>query len=92
MKILVTGKSGQLAKSIKHIVNSSKTQHKFVFVDRKQLDFSLPDNIESFFCNHNFDLIINCAAYTAVDKAESETKLVNQINHLAVKQMLETLK
>lgn len=87
MKILVTGKSGQLAKSIKHIVNSSKTQHKFVFVDRKQLDFSLPDNIESFFCNHNFDLIINCAAYTAVDKAESETKLVNQINHLAVKQI-----
>jgi len=87
VKILVTGKSGQLAKSIKHIVNSSKTQHKFVFVDRKQLDFSLPDNIESFFCNHNFDLIINCAAYTAVDKAESETKLVNQINHLAVKQI-----
>ena len=89
MKILVTGKSGQLAQSIKHVVDNSTTRHKFVFVDRKKLDFSLPDSIESFFCNHNFDLIINCAAYTAVDKAESEKKLVNQINHLAVRQIAD---
>ncbi len=89
MKILITSKSGQLAQSIRHVVNNSKIRHKFIFVDRKTLDFSQPNSIESFFCNHNFDLIINCAAYTAVDKAESEKKLVNQINHLAVKQIAE---
>jgi dTDP-4-dehydrorhamnose reductase len=89
LKILITSKSGQLAQSIRHVVNNSKIRHKFIFVDRKTLDFSQPNSIESFFCNHNFDLIINCAAYTAVDKAESEKKLVNQINHLAVKQIAE---
>ena len=74
MKILVTGKSGQLAQSINHIVNNSTTHHEFVFVGREKLDFTMPDSIESFFYSHSFDLIVNCAAYTDVDKAESEKK------------------
>ncbi|MEO1945639.1 MAG: dTDP-4-dehydrorhamnose reductase, partial [Candidatus Thioglobus sp.] len=92
MKILVTGKNGQLGKSIKQIVSSEKQNNDFVFVGRDELDFSQNDNIVKYFKDNDFDVIINCAAYTAVDKAESETKLANQINHLAVAQLAQISK
>jgi len=87
MKILVTGKNGQLGKSIHEIVANNKQINEFVFVGRDKLDFSQNDNITKYFEDNNFDVIINCAAYTAVDKAESETKLANQINHLAIEKL-----
>ncbi len=87
MKILVTGKNGQLGKSIKQIVSSAKQNNNFVFVGRDELDFSQNDNISKYFEENNFDVIINCAAYTAVDKAESEIELANQINHLAIEEL-----
>jgi dTDP-4-dehydrorhamnose reductase len=87
MKILVTGKNGQLGKSIHEIVANNKQINEFVFVGRDELDFSQNDNITKYFEENNFDVIINCAAYTAVDKAESETKLANQINNLAIEKL-----
>ncbi|MDG2297241.1 MAG: dTDP-4-dehydrorhamnose reductase [Gammaproteobacteria bacterium] len=94
MRILVTGKSGQLGQSIHKIVNTDNGNYKhpndFIFVGRKELDLSSNSNITNYFNKNNrFDLIINCAAYTAVDKAEIEPELANQINHLAVKQIAE---
>lgn len=87
MKILVTGKNGQLGKSIKQVVSNAKQNNDFVFVGRGELDFSQNDNITKYFEENNFDVVINCAAYTAVDKAESEAKLANQINHLSVEKL-----
>jgi dTDP-4-dehydrorhamnose reductase len=84
--ILVTGGTGQLGQSIKKIVKSCPDL-KFVFADRHQLDFIDEQSIADFFKNKAFDVIINCAAYTAVDKAESEFELANQINHFAVEQL-----
>jgi dTDP-4-dehydrorhamnose reductase len=94
MRILVTGKNGQLGQSIKKIVNakSNKNQYSddFIFIGRKELDFSDENNISNYFDNNDkFDIIINCAAYTAVDKAEEEKDLANQVNHLVVKQLAE---
>jgi len=89
MKILVTGKNGQLGKSIHKIVTSHEQNSEFVFVGREALDLSSQDSIISYFNNNSFDIIINCAAYTAVDKAEKEVELANYINHLAISKIAE---
>ncbi len=86
MRILVTGKNGQLGKSIHKIVANDRQIDDFVFVGRKELDLNNEGNITHYF-NKKFDIIINCAAYTAVDKAEQEQELANQINHLSVKKL-----
>ena len=93
MKILVTGKNGQLGQSINKIVNTGngknnyQQDNEFIFVGREELDLSKKESIASYFDNNNFDVIINCGAYTAVDRAEEEKNLTNQVNHLAVKQL-----
>ena len=87
MRILVTGKNGQLGKSIYKLVTNTEQTDDFVFVGREELDLSNENNIARYFENNAFDIIINCAAYTAVDKAEEEQDLANQVNHLAVKQL-----
>ncbi|MDB4139081.1 dTDP-4-dehydrorhamnose reductase [Candidatus Thioglobus sp.] len=92
MIILVTGANGQLGKSIKSLVEPQKKSYSFVFVTRDQLDLSSPSNIQNYFDTHKFDLIINCAAYTAVDKAESYQEEADMINHIAVKKIAEIAK
>ncbi len=94
MRILVTGKNGQLGRSIHKLVNTdtkidnNQSSNEFIFVGREELDLSSESSISHYFDNNDkFDIIINCGAYTAVDKAEEEQELANQINHLAVKQL-----
>jgi len=95
MKILVTGKNGQLGRSIHKIIHTNNTEtntsqnlNEFIFTSRKELDLSSDSSISHYFNNNDkFDIIINCAAYTAVDKAEAEQELANQVNHLAVEQL-----
>ena len=89
MKILVIGANGQLGKSVQKIVSSAKQNNEFVFVGRGELDLSQEESIASYLNNNKFDIIVNCAAYTAVDKAEEEQELANQVNYLAVKQLAE---
>ena len=92
MKILVTGKNGQLGKSIHKIVTNNEQTDEFVFTGREELDLNSTDSITGHFNHNNFDIIINCAAHTAVDKAEEEAVLANQINHLAVAQLAQIAK
>jgi len=94
MRILVTGKNGQLGQSINKLINietkieNNPNSNKYTFVGREELDLSSESSISHYFDNNNkFDIIINCAAYTQVDKAEQEAELANQVNHLAVKQL-----
>ena len=87
--VCVTGGRGQLGQSIKSLVDEN-TCFKFSFPTREELDLSDAKSIEAYFKEHAVDIIINCAAYTAVDKAESEQRLADQVNHLAVKQLANT--
>ena len=94
MRILVTGKNGQLGKSINKVVNTGngknnyQQDNEFIFVGREELDLSSESSISHYFdSNDRFDVIANCAAYTAVNKAEEEQELANQVNHLAVKKL-----
>jgi len=92
MLTLVTGASGQLGRSIKSLVKLQNISNSFVFATRDHLDLSYLNNIQSYFKDRKFDLIINCAAYTKVDKAELDERQANLINHLAVKKMAEIAK
>ena len=94
MRILVTGKNGQLGRSIQKTVNAdtkignNQSPNKYIFVGKEDLDLRSESSISHYFDNNDkFDIIINCAAYTQVDKAEQEVELSNQINHLAVKKL-----
>jgi dTDP-4-dehydrorhamnose reductase len=89
--ILVTGSHGQLGQSLNNIA-INYPDYVFTFANRVNLDLSDEKSIADFFKQNKFDLIINCAAYTAVDKAESEPELADKINHLAVKPLAEIAK
>jgi dTDP-4-dehydrorhamnose reductase len=92
MRILVTGKNGQLGKSIHKIIANNEQTRDFIFVGREELDLNNENNIAYYFKDNVFDVIINCSAYTAVDKAEEEVELANQVNCLAVRQLAEIAK
>jgi dTDP-4-dehydrorhamnose reductase len=91
MKILVTGKTGQLGSSIKKIVDQKKdfylNNFEFKFIGKDELCLKHVSDIRSFFKINSFDVVINCAAYTNVDKAESNQKEANLINHVALKEI-----
>ena len=89
MRTLVTGANGQLGKSIKSLVNQQKIGDSFVFATRDQFDLSNPQSIKSYFQSSTFDLIINSAAYTSVDKAETELAQAYQVNAEAVKYLAQ---
>jgi len=91
LKILVTGSAGQLGLSLQAIVDQY-SEYDFVFATRTELDLSDTANMERYLEHNQFNVIINCAAQTAVDKAESEPELANQLNHIAVKQFAEYVK
>ena len=83
MKILVIGSDGQLGLEFQKISNSLGSLS-WIFSTIKTLDLLRLETINSFLNNINPTVIVNCAAYTNVDKAETESKLVNTINHTAV--------
>lgn len=81
-RILVTGANGQLGSEIKELAKLSK--HSFTFTDAAELDLSKEKAIVDYFKNNQFDVCINCAAYTAVDKAEEDREMAYLINAAAV--------
>jgi len=83
--ILVTGFNGQLGSEIKEL--SSNYPYNFYFTSKDDLDITNEKAIEAFILKNNITAIINCAAYTAVDKAESEIELADKINHQAIKHL-----
>ncbi|MDR2287508.1 MAG: dTDP-4-dehydrorhamnose reductase [Prevotellaceae bacterium] len=84
--ILVTGANGQLGSELKKL--SKNVKFDFVFTDVDELDITDILACAAFFDNVRPDFVINCAAYTAVDKAESEKRIVWKINVDAVKNLV----
>ena len=83
--VLVTGSSGQVGNEIKAI--SSDYSYNFFFTDRNNIDITSKDSIKEFCKTNNINVIINCAAYTAVDKAQSDEINADLINRKAVKKL-----
>lgn len=78
-KILVTGAHGQVGTELNFLSSLLET-HSFTFVDKDGLDITDEDAVNQFLSIGNYFALINCAAYTAVDKAESEKEIAFQIN------------
>ena len=79
INLLVTGSSGQLGQCLKQLLLSA-TDISCYFATREDLDITNSDELQRFFSDHNFDYCINTAAYTNVEKAESEQKEAFLIN------------
>lgn len=83
--ILVTGSMGQLGSEIKEL--SSNYNYNFFFTTRDDIDITSKDSIKEFCQTNSINVIINCAAYTAVDKAESDIENADLVNRKAVKKL-----
>jgi len=89
-KILVTGGNGQLGSELRSL--ASQYPFEFTFIDQSEIDLTDHNAIRIFFSKNNFDHIINCAAYTAVDKAEEDKDLCKKVNADAVAVIAEMAK
>lgn len=88
-RILVTGANGQLGNEIR-CLSSKYTDYEYVFTDVAELDITNLSSLNEFFQkNGKFDFLINCAAYTAVDAAETNQELAFKLNTTAVDMLVE---
>lgn len=80
--ILITGCNGQLGNEMQ-LQAAKNTQYNYFFTDVAELDITNRDAVVSFVKDNEIDCIVNCAAYTAVDKAEENEELANLLNNIA---------
>lgn len=88
MNILVTGSNGQLGSALRKEASNFRNDH-FMFTDITELDITSEAEVKRFFSANKPDCVINCAAYTAVDQAESEQANANLLNATAVRHLAE---
>lgn len=86
MRILVTGANGQLGNEMQ-ILAKENLLHTYYFTDVQELDICDKEAVWNFISENKIELIVNCAAYTAVDKAEDNPELARQLNSEAAKEM-----
>ena len=77
--ILITGAQGQLGNEFRFL-SFTHPHFRFIFTDVDGLDITKPRQVMSFFSKNAIQFVVNCAAYTAVDKAETDVKLATKIN------------
>ena len=90
MNILVTGANGQLGRHFRLL--APKSAHRWLFTDVEELDITNPSAIEAYVTENSVGLIINCAAYTNVDQAESDEARALCINSQAVANLASAMK
>lgn len=94
MNILVTGANGQLGHEMQRVAKSSN--HNYIFTDvadgYEKLDITNIEDIRNMVKKNNVDIIVNCAAYTNVDKAESDYDTANLINNTAAGNLATAIK
>jgi dTDP-4-dehydrorhamnose reductase len=87
-QILITGGEGQLGQTLQQLTRQS-SRAKYYFSTEENLDLTSSESIDRFFTDKDFDVIVNCAAYTAVDKAESDREKAFAINAEAPRMLAE---
>lgn len=82
MNILVTGANGQLGNEMQ-VLARENLQHTYFFTDVQELDICDEQAVYAYVSEHKIDIIVNYAAYTAVDKAEDNVELCDKLNNIA---------
>ena len=82
MNILITGANGQLGNEMR-VLSAGHPAHTYFFTDVEELDICNAEGVKTFVKDNHIDIIVNCAAYTAVDKAEDDAELCDKLNHMA---------
>ncbi len=82
MNILITGANGQLGNEMR-VLSAGHPAHTYFFTDVEELDICNAEGVKTFVKDNHIDIIVNCAAYTAVDKAEDNAELCDKLNHMA---------
>ncbi len=90
MNILVTGANGQLGNCIRNAAKDSKDN--YIFTDVAELDITDAEAVANIVKGNDIKLIVNCAAYTNVDKAESDVELAEKLNATAVDNLAKAIK
>ena len=90
MRVLITGSNGQLGSEIKELATNYKKLD-FIFKDLPELDICNFKVLQAFIIDHNINVVINCAAYTAVDKAEEESIIATKVNYEGVLNIVNAL-
>ena len=90
MNILVTGSNGQLGSEIKDLEVNFK-DFRFFFMDLPELNICNSSQLNIFIKDNNINTVINCAAYTAVDKAEKDIEIAKQVNSIGVSNLINAL-
>ncbi|MBO7302485.1 MAG: dTDP-4-dehydrorhamnose reductase [Bacteroidaceae bacterium] len=90
MNILVTGANGQLGNEMRRL--GAVSPNHYIFTDVEQLDITNADAVMYVAKNYSIDAIINCAAYTNVDKAETDADMAELINAVAVENLARAMK
>lgn len=87
--ILVTGSNGQLGNELRLVVEEKDKVNNYFFTDVEELDITNKNDVSQFLHTNEIDVVVNCAAYTNVDKAEDESEIADLINHIGVKNLAE---
>ena len=90
MNILVTGANGQLGTHMRLL--SPQSHHQYFFTDIAELDITCREAVMAYVRENQIELVVNCAAYTNVDRAESDEDNADRVNHLAVAYLAEAMK
>ena len=90
MKVLITGSNGQLGSEIKELASNYKKLD-FVFKDLPELDICDFEALQAFISDYSINTVINCAAYTAVDKAEDDPEIAKKVNSNGVLNLVNAL-
>ena len=90
MNVLVTGANGQLGNHLRLLGESS--QHRYFFTDVEELDITRRDAVMNFILTNGINVVMNCAAYTNVDRAEDDEETAELVNSVAVRHLADAMK